>query len=312
MSYWSRKRVCVTGGAGFLGSYVVDRLKEAGCESVFVPRSRDYDLRERSAVNRLYREATPDIVIHLAAMVGGIGPNWQNPGTFIFDNLMMGAQLIDEAKNHKVEKFVTIGTICSYPKFAPIPFKEEDIWNGYPEETTAPYGIAKKVLLAQGQAYRKQYGLNSIHLLPVNLYGPRDNFDPATSHVMPALIKKCVDAKREAKNQIVVWGTGNASREFLHADDCARAILLAAEHYDKPEPVNLGTGKEIFIKDLVSLIARTTGFEGEVVWDSTKPDGQPRRCLDTSSADLEFGFRSGIGLEEGVKETVDWYLRSLK
>jgi|SRR5947209_11083523 len=311
MPYWTGRRVCVTGGAGFLGSYVVEKLKKAGCESVFIPRSRDYDLRKRRAVNKMYGDARPDVVIHLAAIVGGIGPNWQNPGTFIFDNLMMGAQLIDEAKNHKVEKFVTIGTICSYPKLASIPFKEDEIWSGYPDETTAPYGIAKKVLLAQGQAYRKQYGLNSIHLLPVNLYGPRDNFNPATSHVMPALIKKCVDAKREGRNQIVVWGTGNATREFIHAADCARAILLAAEHYDKPEPVNLGTGREIPIRDLVSLIAYHTGFRGEVVWDPTKPDGQPRRCLDTSRAELEFDFRAKISLEEGIKETVSWYLQTL-
>lgn len=305
--YLVTKRVCVTGGAGFLGSYVVDKLKQTGCSDPFVARSRDYDLRDRASICRMYDDARPDIVIHLAATVGGIGANLQNPGKFFYDNLMMGVQLMDEAKERKVEKFVALGTICAYPKYAPIPFSEDDLWNGYPEETNAPYGLAKKMLLVQARAYREQYGFNSIYLLPVNLYGPRDNFNPQTSHVVAALIKKCIDAKRRGERQIVVWGTGTQTREFLHAEDCAEGILMAAERYDKPDPINLGTGQEISIRELVSMIVRLTRYEGEVLWDHTKPDGQPRRCLDTSRAEKEFGFRARISLEEGIRQTIEYY-----
>jgi GDP-L-fucose synthase len=306
--YWQDKRVCVTGGAGFLGSYVVEKLRRCDCSSIFVPRSRDYDLRDRSAIRRMYDDARPNLVLHLAAVVGGIGANLQNPGRFFHDNLIMGAHLIDEAKERGLEKFVVVGTICSYPKFTPVPFKEDELWRGYPEETNAPYGLAKKMLLVETEAYRQQYGLNSIYLLPVNLYGPRDNFDPASSHVIPALIKKCVDAKKNNERQIAVWGTGTPTREFLHADDCAEGILLAAEKYDKADPVNLGSGREISIKSLVSLITGLTGFDGEVVWDATKPDGQPRRCLDTSRAEKEFGFKSRIDFKTGIRQTIDWYV----
>ncbi|HST21504.1 MAG TPA: GDP-L-fucose synthase [Blastocatellia bacterium] len=306
--YWQDKRVCVTGGAGFLGSYVVEKLQQRGCSSIFIPRSRDYDLRDRSAIRRMYEDARPNLVIHLAAVVGGIGANLQNPGRFFYDNLIMGTHLIDEAKERELEKFVVVGTICSYPKFTPVPFKEDELWKGYPEETNAPYGLAKKMLLVQTQAYRQQYNLNSIYLLPVNLYGPRDNFDLASSHVIPALIKKCVDAKKNNERQITVWGTGTPTREFLHADDCAEGILLAAEKYNKADPVNLGSGREISIKSLVSLITELTGFDGEIVWDTTRPDGQPRRCLDTSRAEKEFGFKSRIDFKMGIRQTIDWYI----
>ncbi|HKS42821.1 MAG TPA: GDP-L-fucose synthase [Blastocatellia bacterium] len=306
--YWQDKRVCVTGGAGFLGSYVVEKLQQRDCSSIFVPRSRDYDLRDRSAIRRMYDDARPNLVIHLAAVVGGIGANLQNPGRFFYDNLIMGTHLIDEAKERELEKFVIVGTICSYPKFTPVPFKEDELWKGYPEETNAPYGLAKKMLLVQTQAYRQQYNLNSIYLLPVNLYGPRDNFDLASSHVIPALIKKCVDAKKNNERQITVWGTGTPTREFLHADDCAEGILLAAERYNKADPVNLGSGREISIKSLVSLITELTGFDGEIVWDTTRPDGQPRRCLDTSRAEKEFGFKSRIDFKTGIRQTIDWYI----
>jgi GDP-L-fucose synthase len=309
---WATKRVCVTGGAGFLGSYVADELRRLECKNVFIPRSREYDLRDSEAIERMYNDAQPDIVIHLAAAVGGIGPNWMNPGRFFYDNLVMGMQLMEKARRRGVEKFVAIGTVCSYPKLASIPFREEELWNDYPEEVTAPYGMAKKALLAQGQAYRKQYDFDSIHLLPVNLYGPRDNFDPESSHVMPALIRKCAEAKLNNERQVVVWGSGTATREFLHVADCARAIRLAAERYDKPEPVNIGTGREVSIKDLVEMIAEFTGFQGEIIWDASKPDGQPRRCLDTSAAEKEFGFRAQVDLEAGVRQTVQWYLQSLK
>lgn len=301
------KRIVVTGGAGFLGSYVVEKLRERGCSEIFIPRSSQYDLKSRASIARLFDAARPDIVMHLAAVVGGIGANLVNPGKFFYDNLIMGVELIDEARCRDIEKMVLLGTICAYPKFASVPFKEEDLWNGYPEETNAPYGLAKKALLVQAQAYREQYNLNSIYLLPVNLYGPRDNFDPSTSHVIPALIKKCVEAKRNREPRITVWGTGEPTREFLHASDCAEAIVLATESYDKGEPVNLGTGEEISIRDLVSLIARFAGFEGEVAWDTTRPDGQPRRRLDTRRAEKEFGFRARISLEEGIKQTIDWY-----
>lgn len=302
-----KKRVLVTGGNGFLGSFVVRRLKERGCKDIFIPRSQDYDLVRMQGVKKAYRDARPDIVIHLAAKVGGIGANLRNPGKFFYDNLMMGVQLIEEGRQRGIEKFVAIGTICSYPKFAPVPFEEKDLWEGYPEETNAPYGLAKKMLLVQSQAYRQQYGFHSIFLMPVNLYGPGDNFDPGSSHVIPALIKKCVEARRRDDPSIVVWGTGRATREFLYVDDAARAIVLATERYDKPEPVNIGAGFEISVKDLVKLIARLTGFKGKVVWDTSRPDGQPRRCLDTTRARQEFGFRASIKMEKGLKKTIAWY-----
>jgi len=308
--FWTNQRVCVTGGAGFLGSYVVEKLHQRGCRGIFVPRSGDYDLRQRSAIVRLYDDARPDMVIHLAAVVGGIGANRENPGRFFYDNLMLGVQLIDEARERNLKKFVAIGTICSYPKFTPVPFTEEDLWNGYPEETNAPYGLAKKMLLVQSQAYRRQYGLNCIFLLPVNLYGPRDSFDLQSSHVIPALIRKCIQAKESGSRHIHVWGTGTPTREFMHARDCAEAILLAAERYDDPEPVNIGTGREISIRDLVAMVMRITGLEAEVVWETDKPDGQPRRCLDVSRAEKQFGFRAQITLEQGIAETVDWFLKS--
>jgi len=304
------KRILVTGGAGFLGSFVVEKLKQRGCPNIFVPRSKEYDLVQMEAVKRLYKDSKPDLVIHLAAKVGGIGANQKNPGKFFYDNLIMGVQLMEEGRKFGIEKFVALGTICCYPKFTPVPFKEENLWNGYPEETNAPYGLAKKMLLVQSRAYRKQYGFNSIFLMPVNLYGPRDNFDPKSSHVIPALIKKCFDAIKENKNEIVVWGTGNATREFLYVEDATEGIMLATEKYDKPEPVNLGAGFEISIKDLVELIAKLTGFKGKIIWDTTKPDGQPRRCLDTSKAEKEFGFKAKTPFEEGLKKTIEWYKSS--
>lgn len=307
MGFWDGKRVVVTGGAGFLGSYVVEKLRERGCREIFVPRSKDYDLREKEAIIRMYEDFKPDVVIHLAAVVGGIGANRKNPGKFFYDNAIMGIQLIEYARRYGVEKFVCVGTVCAYPKYTPVPFKEDDLWNGYPEETNAPYGLAKKMLLVQLQAYRHQYGFKGIYLLPANLYGPRDNFDPETSHVIPALIKKCVDAKRKGERKIVVWGTGEPSREFLYVEDAAEGILLAAERYDGPEPVNLGTGEEIKIRDLVKLIMELTGFEGEVEWDRSKPDGQPRRCLDTTRAKQAFGFVARIDLREGLKRTIEYY-----
>ena len=310
MNFWKNKRVTVTGGAGFLGSFVVEKLWERDCSDIFIPRSRDYNLMELRAIKRLYKDSKPDIVIHLAAKVGGIGANLANPGKFFYDNLMMGVQMIEVGRQVGIEKFVAFGTICAYPKFTPVPFKEEDLWNGYPEETNAPYGLAKKMLLVQAQAYRQQYDFNAIYLLPVNLYGPRDNFDPWSSHVIPALIKKCIDAIKSNDSQITVWGTGKPTREFLYAEDAAEGILLATEHYDKPDPVNLGAGFEISIKDLIELIAKLTGFKGKVVWDITKPDGQPRRCLDVSRAEKEFGFRAKMGFKEGLKRTVEWYKKN--
>ncbi|MEI8176616.1 MAG: GDP-L-fucose synthase, partial [Candidatus Omnitrophota bacterium] len=301
------KRIMVTGGDGFLGSFVIRKLKERGCANIFVPKIEEYDLVSIDAVRRVYQDAKPDIVIHLAAKVGGIGANKENPGTFFYDNLMMGVQLIEEARHANVQKFVALGTICCYPKFTPAPFKEEDLWNGYPEETNAPYGLAKKMLLVQSQAYRQQYGFNSIFLMPVNLYGPGDNFDPRSSHVIPALIKKCMDAQKRGDDEIVVWGTGNATREFLYAEDAAEGILLATERYDKSDPVNIGAGFEISIKDLVTLIAKLTGFKGKIAWDVTKPDGQPRRMLDTTKALQEFGFKAVTTFEEGLKNTITWY-----
>jgi GDP-L-fucose synthase len=303
------KRVLVTGGGGFLGSVVVTKLRGRGAD-VFVTRSADFDLRDETAVARAYDWARPQVVIHLAAIVGGIGANRENPGRFFYDNLIMGALVMEHGRRSQVEKFVAIGTVCCYPKYTPVPFKEDDIWSGYPEETNAPYGMAKKMLLVQSQAYRQQYGLNSIFLLPVNLYGPGDNFEPSSSHVIPALIKKCVDAVDEHRDQIVVWGTGNATREFLYVDDAAEGIVLAAERYSKPEPVNLGAGHEISVRDLIRRIAGLTGFKGSVVWDSSKPDGQPRRSLDVSRAQREFGFRAQTSFHDGLQRTVRWYLET--
>ncbi len=307
MSFWKDKRVVVTGGAGFLGSFVVDLLRDKGCRQIVVPRSKDYDLVQMDAVQRLYSDARPDLVVHLAARVGGIGANQANPGRFFYDNLMMGTQLIEVGRQRGLKKFVALGTICAYPKFASIPFKEDDIWNGYPEETNAPYGLAKKMMLAQSQAYRDQYGFNSIVLFPVNLYGPRDNFDLQTSHVIPALIRKCVSAKEEGRTEITLWGDGSPTREFLYVEDAADGILLAAEHYDGNLPVNLGTGEEISIRDLAKLIAAEVGFSGQIQWDATKPNGQPRRCLDVSRAKQLFGFQAKHGLRDGVKKTVQWF-----
>jgi GDP-L-fucose synthase len=308
--FWKQRRACVTGGAGFLGTYVTARLKQAECRSVFVPRSAEFDLRDREEIKRMYDAARPDIVIHLAAVVGGIGANRENPGRYFYDNLIMGVELIEEARLRGIEKFVALGTICSYPKHTPVPFREEDLWNGYPEETNAPYGLAKKMMLVQSAAYREQYGFNSIFLLPVNLYGPRDSFDPRSSHVIPALIRKCVEAVDRGEPRVEVWGTGAATREFLHADDCARAILLAAERYNSSEPVNIGAGFEISIKELARLVAELSGFGGEFIWDKTKPDGQPRRSLDTSRAREEFGFAAEIPFREGLCQTIDWYRAS--
>jgi len=299
--------IVVTGGAGFLGTAVVKALKDRGFSRLVIPRKAEYDLTREADVIRLYRESQPSVVIHLAAVVGGIGANQQNPGKFFYDNLVMGAFLMEHARLAGVQKFVAVGTVCSYPKFTPVPFKEDDLWSGYPEETNAPYGLAKKMLLVQSQAYRAQYGFNSIFLLPVNLYGPGDQFDPAKSHVIPALIKKCFDAIRNGHKELVVWGDGTPTREFLYVDDAAEGIVLALERYEKPDPVNLGSGSEISIKDLVSLITSLTGFEGQVVWDTTKPNGQPRRRLDTTRAEREFGFKASVPLEKGLRKTVDWY-----
>lgn len=313
MSFWGSKRVLVTGGAGFLGSFVVEKLRERGCANIFVPRSKEYDLVDNEACKRVYRDAKPDIVIHLAVLVGGIGANIKNPGKFFYDNLMMGVQMIEQGRLYGIEKFVAIGTICAYPKYTPVPFKEEDLWNGYPEETNAPYGLAKKMLLVQAQAYKKQYGFNVVYLLPVNLYGPRDNFDLETSHVIPALIRKCIEAnfKGGSDSVITVWGTGKPTREFFYVEDAAEGILLAAERYNEPEPVNLGGGCEISIKDLVDLIVKLTGFKGKIAWDATKPDGQPRRCLDTSRAKRELGFEATMSFEEGLRRTIGWYRKSI-
>lgn len=310
MSFFEGKCVVVTGGAGFLGKNVVKKLQTEGCTDIFVPRSKDYDLVDMESVKKLYKDAAPNIVIHLAAVVGGIGANSEHPGQFFYDNLMMGAQTMEIGRQHGLEKFVAMGTICCYPKFTPIPFKEDDLWNGYPEETNAPYGLAKKMLLVQSQAYRQQYGFNSIFLMPVNLYGPGDNFNPCSSHVIPALIKKCVDAVENHDEKIVVWGTGKATREFLYVEDCAEGIVLATEKYNKSDPVNIGSSFEISIKDLIHLIAKLTGFNGEIVWDTSKPDGQPKRKLDVSRAEKEFGFKSKTTFEVGLKNTIDWYQKN--
>ena len=299
--------ILVTGGAGFFGSAVVKALRDRGFTRLFIPRKAEYDLTRESDVTRLFRDTRPSMVIHLAALVGGIGANQQNPGKFFYDNLLMGAFLMEHARLAGVQKFVAVGTVCSYPKFTPVPFKEEDLWNGYPEETNAPYCLAKKMMLVQSQAYRAQYGFNSIFLIPVNLYGPGDHVDPNRSHVIPALIKKCFDAIKDGRKELVVWGDGTPTREFLYVDDAAEGIVLALERYEKPEPVNLGSSSEISIKDLVSLITPLTGFEGHVVWDTTKPNGQPRRRLDTTRAERAFGFKARVPLKEGLRKTIDWY-----
>jgi GDP-L-fucose synthase len=300
-------RIVITGGAGFLGSFVVERLRSAGYEQLFIPRRAQYDLTREAEVRRLYDDAKPDVILHLAAEVGGIGANRDNPGRFFFANMAMGLHLIEQARERKLKKFVQVGTICAYPKFTPVPFKEDDLWNGYPEETNAPYGVAKKALLVMLQAYRQQYGLNGIYLLPVNLYGPRDNFDLHSSHVIPALIRKCLEAKQRGDKEIVAWGTGKVSREFLYVEDCAEGILRAMEKYDGDQPINLGSGREITIKDLTELTARLCGFEGRITWDSTKPDGQPRRCLDITRARALLGFEAKTSLEDGMRKTIDWY-----
>lgn len=301
------KRIVVTGGAGFLGSFLCKHLEAAGAVDLFVPRSADYDLTEQDAVRQLYKDADPDLVIHLAAEVGGIGANRANPGRYFYANMAMGLHLIEEARKRKIDKFVQVGTVCAYPKFAPVPFREEDLWNGYPEETNAPYGVAKKSLLVMLQAYRQQYHLNGIYLLPVNLYGPRDNFDLESSHVIPALIRKFVTARDERAPEVVAWGTGSASREFLYVEDAARAIAMATERFNGEQPVNIGTSREITIRELVELIARLTGYEGKVVWDTSKPDGQPRRKLDTTKAKKLFDFEAEIDLEEGLRKTIKWW-----
>ena len=306
----TKKKIAVTGGAGFLGSYVVEKLRQRGSGEVLIPTIEKYDLTRHDDIVKMLKELSPDIVIHLAAVVGGIGANRENPGRFYYENLMMGTMLMEESRLFGVEKFVAVGTICAYPKFAPIPFKEDDLWNGYPEETNAPYGLAKKMMLVQSQAYREQYGFNSIYLLPVNLYGPRDNFDPKSSHVIPALIKKCMDAISKKESFITAWGTGKATREFLYAGDCAEAISLATEKYDKGDPVNIGAGFEISMKDLTELIAELTGFRGEIRWDTNQPDGQPRRSLDTSRAYNEFGFKAVTNFREGLKNTIEWYRKT--
>ena len=306
--FWQDKRIVVTGGAGFLGSYVVQQLEQLNAATLVVPRSKDYDLRTREAILDLLRDARPDVIIHLAAVVGGIGANRDRPAVFLYDNLVMGTHLLHEAWRAGVQKFVTVGTVCAYPKLTPVPFKEDDLWMGYPEETNAPYGLAKKMLLVQGSAYRQQYGFNAIYLLPTNLYGPGDNFDLHSSHVIPALIRKCVTAKERGDDHIVAWGTGSATRDFLYVEDAAEAIVLAAARYNRSDPINIGSGMEISIRKLLELVVEMTEFKGTIVWDDTKPDGQPRRMLDTSRAEQEFNFRARTGFEEGLQHTVAWYL----
>jgi GDP-L-fucose synthase len=307
MNFWKNRRVVVTGGHGFLGSFVVEKIRAAECANVFVPRSREYDLREKAEALRLFEEAKPDIFIHLAAVVGGIGANRQNPGRFFYDNAAMGLNVIEAARIAGIEKFVCAGTICSYPKFTPVPFREENFWDGYPEETNAPYGLAKKMLLVQLQAYREQYGLQGIYLTPVNLYGPRDNFDLESSHVIPALIRKCWEAKQTGSAEIAAWGTGNATREFLYVEDAAEGIVLASEKYSEPDLVNLGSGAEITIRALLETICKLCDYRGTIHWDATKPDGQPRRCLDTSRALARFGWMAKTPLQDGLQKTIDWF-----
>jgi GDP-L-fucose synthase len=307
MSRLTDRRIVVTGGAGFLGSHVIEKLTADGCCDIFVPRSAEYDLTRMTDVVRMYDDARPDVVIHAAVKGGGIGLNRERPGELFYDNILMGVQVMEQARLHGVEKFVTVGTVCAYPKFAPVPFKEADLWQGYPEESNAPYGLAKKMLLVQGQAYRQQYAFNAIHLLLVNLYGPRDNFDLETSHVVPALIRKFVDAVETGHDEAVVWGTGRASREFLYVEDAAEAVVLATERYDGIEPVNIGSGQGITIEELARLICRLTGFQGRIVWDASKPDGQPQRCLNVSRAEELFGFRARTPLEEGLERSIAWY-----
>lgn len=309
MDFWANRSVMVTGGGGFLGSFVAEKLHARGCRQIFLPQSREFDLRDREAIHRALKRSDPDLIIHLAAVVGGIGANRQHPGKFLYDNLVMGLELMEAARLYGVGKFVAIGTVCAYPKFAPVPFREEDLWNGYPEETNAPYGLAKKMLLVQSQAYRAEYGFNSIFLLPVNLYGPRDHFDLETSHVIPALLRKCVEGVESGAPEIVCWGDGSATREFLYVEDCAEAVLLAAERYNDSGPVNIGAGYEIPIRDLVQKIASLTGFSGLVRWDTSRPNGQPRRRLDTSLAERLFGFKASTSLDDGLKNTIEWYRR---
>jgi GDP-L-fucose synthase len=308
MNFWERKRVVVTGGNGFLGSFVAEKLRQRGCLQLFLPRSANYDLRVAGDVERLFEDARPDIFIHLAAVVGGIGANREHPGRFFYENAIMGVQTIEQARRRGIEKFVCVGTVCSYPKFTPVPFQEAALWDGYPEETNAPYGLAKKMLLVQLQSYRQEYGTRGIYLLPVNLYGPRDNFDLTSSHVIPALIRKCFEARQAGSPSIVVWGTGAPTREFLYVEDAAEAIVLAAERYDGPDPVNLGSGSEISIRDLVGLIAELVGYYGAVEWNHLMPDGQPRRCLDTSRALREFGWRAQVPFRAGLERTIAWFL----
>lgn len=305
--FWSNRRVCVTGGAGFLGSFVVEKLRARGAKEIFIPTIEKYNLVDPQSISKLLADARPDVIIHLAAQVGGIGANREHPAEFFYNNLMMGVQLLHQAYQTGVEKFVAIGTVCAYPKFTPVPFKEENLWNGYPEETNAPYGLAKKMLLVQSQAYRQQYGFNSIFLIPVNLYGPRDNFNPASSHVIPALIRKCLEAKESGEKEVVIWGDGSPTREFLYVEDAAEGIARAAERYNRSEPVNLGSGNEIQIKKLAELIASLTGFQGKLVFDTSKPNGQPRRGLDVSRAEREFGFKAQMSFEEGLRRTIEWY-----
>ena len=303
----TQDRILVTGGSGFLGSFVVEKLRARGYGDVIVPRRREYDLTREADVERLYADFKPAVVMHLAAEVGGIGANRDNPGRYFFANASMGLHLIENARKVGLKKFVQVGTICAYPKFTPVPFREDELWNGYPEETNAPYGIAKKALMVMCQSYRQQYGLNAIYLLPVNLFGPRDNFDLHSSHVIPALIRKCVEARDKGASAIPAWGTGKASREFLYVEDCAEGLVASMERYDSPEPMNLGSGREISIKDLTEMIARLSGFKGQIVWDPTKPDGQPRRCLDVTRAQKELGFTAGTSLEDGLSKTIRWF-----
>jgi GDP-L-fucose synthase len=311
-NFWIGKKIVVTGGVGFLGNFVIQKLKEHGAADIFIPTIEEYNLVDPEAVDRLFKKANPDVIIHLAAHVGGIGANLAHPAEFFYDNLMMGVQLIHQAWKHKVQKFIAIGTVCAYPKYTPVPFKEDDLWIGYPEETNAPYGLAKKMLLVQSQAYRQQYGFNSIFLLPVNLYGPGDNFNLDTSHVIPALIRKCIEAQEKGEKEVIVWGDGSPTREFLFVEDAAEGIVSAAEKYNGSEPVNLGAGREISIKDLADLIVRLTGYTGKIIWDTSKPNGQPRRCLDTSRAEKYFGFRAQVSFEEGLRRTIDWYRTTRK